>query len=196
MIGRIFARFPRPWLFALAGVIQIGLIAALVVQRVEILRRGAEVKLQTRPVDPRDLLRGDYVALSYDISTVPAGDLADKPGARAGMPVFVTLAPAGDGFYQAVSVHLQPVVVTGQDVLIRGRTGYGSVCGGAVPVFCASIPVIYGLEKYFVPEGEGRTIEAATPRAVAIVAAIMPDGRAAIKRLLLDGKPVYDEPWF
>jgi hypothetical protein len=29
-----------------------------------------------------------------------------------------------------------------------------------------------------------------------VVAAVVPTGRAAIKRLLVDGKPVYDEPWF
>jgi len=28
------------------------------------------------------------------------------------------------------------------------------------------------------------------------VAAVAPTGRAAIKRLVLDGEPVYDEPWF
>ena len=48
-----------------------------------------------------------------------------------------------------------------------------------------------------VPQGEGRAIEQARNEGkVAIVAAVAPDGRAAIKRLLLDGKPVYDEPWF
>jgi len=26
--------------------------------------------------------------------------------------------------------------------------------------------------------------------------AVLPSGRAAIKRLLIDGKPVYEEPWF
>ena len=31
---------------------------------------------------------------------------------------------------------------------------------------------------------------------VQIVAAVTPAGRAAIKRLLLDGKPVYDEPLY
>jgi hypothetical protein len=25
---------------------------------------------------------------------------------------------------------------------------------------------------------------------------VAPTGRAAIKRLLIDGEPVYDEPWF
>jgi hypothetical protein len=31
---------------------------------------------------------------------------------------------------------------------------------------------------------------------VSVVAAVTPTGRAAIKRLLLGGKPVYDEPMF
>ena len=29
-----------------------------------------------------------------------------------------------------------------------------------------------------------------------VVAAVLLSGRAAIKRLLVDGEPVYDEPWF
>ena len=62
--------------------IQVALLAVMVIDRVQILRDGAEVTLQTRPVDPRDLLRGDYVVLRYDISEVPAGPLKDQP-ARA-----------------------------------------------------------------------------------------------------------------
>jgi uncharacterized membrane-anchored protein len=193
------ARRRIPWLllFVLAGLIQVALIALLVIQRAEILRDGTEVMLQTRPVDPRDFLRGDYVALSYDISSVAAGPLANQPGAHAGLPVFVKLAPNQDGFYQAVSLHLQRVAVTGQEVLIQGRTRGGADCGTARHVFCANIPVSYGIERYFVPQGEGREIEQTRNQGkVAVVAAITADGRAAIKRLLLDGKPVYDEPWF
>jgi len=77
-LAGLFARVPRPVLFALAGLIQLGLIAAMVVDRASILREGTEVTLQTRPVDPRDFLRGDYVVLSYDISSVPTGELKGK----------------------------------------------------------------------------------------------------------------------
>ena len=38
--------------------------------------------------------------------------------------------------------------------------------------------------------------QARNQRKLSIVAAVAPSGRAAIKRLLLDGKPVYDEPLF
>ena len=31
---------------------------------------GDEIRLKVKPVDPRDLLRGQYVALNYDISEI------------------------------------------------------------------------------------------------------------------------------
>ena len=31
---------------------------------------GEEIRLKVKPVDPRDLLRGQYVALKYDISEI------------------------------------------------------------------------------------------------------------------------------
>jgi uncharacterized membrane-anchored protein len=67
----ILGRVPRIWLFVAAGLLQTALIALMVADRVQILRSGTEVMLQTRPVDPRDFLRGDYVSLAYDISSVP-----------------------------------------------------------------------------------------------------------------------------
>src|SRR5512142_2691329 len=35
------------------------------------LAGGDEIVLATVPVDPRDLFRGDYVTLRYEISTIP-----------------------------------------------------------------------------------------------------------------------------
>jgi len=34
------------------------------------LRTGTEMILRIEPVDPRDLFRGDYVTLNYEISTL------------------------------------------------------------------------------------------------------------------------------
>jgi uncharacterized membrane-anchored protein len=193
-MNRLVARLagvPRPLWFALAGVLQLTLITMMVVDRASILREGVEVTLQTRPVDPRDFLRGDYVVLSYDISQVPAGELKGKLE-RRGPTVFVKLAPKGDGFYGVVSAHLDPVPLSGGEILIRGRVTNGRWC-----TTCENLLVHYGLEKYFVPEGEGRELERArNQQKLSVVAAVTASGRAAIKRLLLDGKPVYDEPLF
>jgi uncharacterized membrane-anchored protein len=197
-ISERLQHIPKPVLFGAAAVIQLALLALMIGDRVQILRDGTEVILQTRPVDPRDFLRGDYVTLSYDISQLPAGALKDQPASAHNPIVFVKLAPNQDGVYQAVSVHAEPVAVTSPEVLIRGRVTYGATCVRKVLLaFCDKLLIHYGLESYFVPEGEGKKLEQArNDRKLRVVAAVLPSGRAAIKRLMLDGEPVYDEPWF
>jgi uncharacterized membrane-anchored protein len=188
-------RIPRLWLFAVAGLIQVALITLMVGDRVRILRSGTEVTLKTRAVDPRDFLRGDYVVLNYDISSVPAGELMGTPAPDKF--VFVKLAAGTDGFYKAVSVHRDRVAVAPGEALIRGRVKGGDNCGDNRRVFCSSIQLDYGLESFFVPQGEGREIEKArNDGKLAVVASVASGGRAAIKRLLVDGKQVYDEPLF
>ena len=54
--------------------------------------------------------------------------------------------------------------------------------------------VSYGIESYFVPQGQGVAIERTEKARIEVVAAVSPSGDAAIKRLLIDGKPVHSEP--
>ena len=194
-ITKAWHRIPKAVLFGLAILLQCVLLGLMVADRMQILREGREVTLQTRPVDPRDLLRGDYVTLGYDISQLPAGALAGQPSAERNPVVFVKLAPDANGLYQAVSVHAGPVPVTASEILIRGRVTYS--CGSSGRTFCDRLTIRYGLESYFVPEGEGRKLEQArNEQKLRVVAAVLPSGRAAIKRLLLDGEPVYEEPLY
>ncbi|MGX4801487.1 GDYXXLXY domain-containing protein [Bradyrhizobium guangdongense] len=194
-LTQLWQRIPKAVRFGVAILLQCVLLVLMVADRMQILREGREVTLQTQPVDPRDLLRGDYVVLRYDISELPAGALAGQPAAERNPIVFVKLAPDASGLYQAVSVHAAPVPVNASEILIRGRVTYS--CGSDSRIFCDRLTIKYGLESYFVPEGEGRKLEQArNARKLRIVAAVLPSGRAAIKRLLLDGEPVYEEPWY
>ncbi|GGI32267.1 GDYXXLXY domain-containing protein [Bradyrhizobium guangdongense] len=194
-LTQLWQRIPKAVRFGVAILLQCVLLVLMVADRMQILREGREVTLQTQPVDPRDLLRGDYVVLRYDISELPAGALAGQPAAERNPIVFVKLAPDASGLYQAVSVHAAPVPVNAPEILIRGRVTYS--CGSDSRIFCDRLTIKYGLESYFVPEGEGRKLEQArNERKLRIVAAVLPSGRAAIKRLLLDGEPVYEEPWY
>jgi uncharacterized membrane-anchored protein len=187
-------RVPRWALFALAAVAQVALIALMVADRVNILREGQEVKLRTRAVDPRDLLRGDYVTLNYDISTLRTADLKIDKLPPNKSRLYIRLVPDADGFYQPVSLHTERVPLNAGEVLVQGRAAHRWLCGNAIG---PNLGVKYGIEKFFVPQGEGREIEKARNEGkVSIVAAVTPSGRAAIKRLLIDGKPVYDEPMF
>jgi len=194
-LAAFVARIPRLWLFAAAGFIQVALIVLMVGDRVRILRSGTEVTLKTHAVDPRDFLRGDYVVLNYDISSVPTGELKDTPASNKF--VFVKLARGADGFHVPVSAHREPVAVGPGEALIRGRVTDRSFCGDNRRLFCSSVQLDYGLESFFVPQGEGREIEKArNDGKLAVVAAVASGGRAAVKRLLVDGKQVYDEPLF
>lgn len=193
-VTRLWQRIPKAVLFGVAILLQCVLLILMVADRMQILRGGREVTLQTQPVDLRDLLRGDYVVLRYDISQLPSGALAGKPAAERNPVVFVKLAPNANGLYEAVSVHAEPVTVTAPEVLIRGRVSYS--CGSG-RTFCDKLTIKYGIESYFVPEGEGKKLEQArNQQKLRVVAAVLPSGRAAIKRLLLDGEPVYEEPWY
>ncbi|MET4197685.1 GDYXXLXY domain-containing protein [Bradyrhizobium sp. LA6.12] len=197
-VTKLWQHIPKAVLFGVAVLLQCALLVLMVADRMQILREGREVTLQTQPVDPRDLLRGDYVVLRYDISQLPAGTLAGQPAAERKPVVFVKLAPNANGLYEAVSVHAEPVTVTVPEVLIRGRVSYyGGTCGSGPRVFCEKLAIKYGLESYFLPEGEGKKLEQArNQQKLRVVAAVLPSGRAAIKRLLLDGEPVYEEPLY
>jgi len=196
-LAQRFERIPKIALFGVAALLQIALVAAMILDRAQILRDGVEVNLQTDVVDPRDLLRGDYVVLGYDISRLPSGPLQDQPAGSHDPIVFVKLAPNGNGLYRAVSIHAEAVPVTSPEVLIRGRVIYGTRCGSDGNAFCDKLDIRYNLESYFVPQGEGKKLEQArNQRRLTVVAAVLPSGRAAIKRLLIDGEAVYDEPWF
>ena len=55
--------------FILAAIIlQVMVLAYMAGEREYILKNGKLIHLRTAPVDPRDLFRGDYVRLNYEIS--------------------------------------------------------------------------------------------------------------------------------
>ncbi len=191
----LIARVPLLWRMLAAMLLLSGGLLALVQSRASILRSGTEVRLKTVPVDPRDLFRGDYVVLAYPISTVDGG-----PGVsyRRGDQVYVTLAPDADGFARAIGVaKARP---SGTGAVIAGRVVSTGACAlnDAGEADCSvgtrRLRIAYGLESYFVPQGEGKAIETTARSRIEIVAAVSAGGEAAIKRLLIDGKLVYAEP--
>jgi uncharacterized membrane-anchored protein len=195
----LVAKVPLVWR-ALATALLLGLVLlALVEQRARILRGGTEIRLRSVPVDPRDLFRGDYVVLSYPISTVGA-DTAGKTRFERGERVYVSLSRDEQGFAKATGVSRDWPNVSSGTVVIAGRVTATSTCAtNADGAFDCSgqrnrLRIAYGLESYFVPQGEGKAIETTDKARIEVVAAVSSSGEAAIKRLLIDGKPVYAEP--
>ena len=193
----LVAKVPLVWR-ALATALLLGLVLlALVEQRARILRGGAEIRLRSVPIDPRDLFRGDYVILAYPISTVEA---AGQPGFQRGERVYVSLGRDEQGFAKATGVTRDWPKAGDGIVVIAGRVTANSACATNAngDVDCSGrrnrLRIAYGLESYFVPQGEGKAIETTDKARIEVVAAVSSSGEAAIKRLLIDGKPVYAEP--
>ncbi len=164
-------------LLSLVVGLQIAWVLGTVAVQETRLRTAPTVLLETAPVDPRDLLRGDYVVLNYRISTISLA-LFQPPLRTApptGKAIYVVLEPRGQ-FHEAVSAALElPKLEPGQ-VAIRGTVQQN--WGGS------SIRLDYGLERYYVPEGAGNLRGKTTVRAV-----IAKSGQASIKEVFLDGKP-------
>jgi uncharacterized membrane-anchored protein len=113
---------------------------------------GRTLRLRTRPVDPRDLLYGDYVRLSYDVSELDS-TLWRGPGPvpRRGGHVWVLLRAATPA-WQPVGVYGTAPPATADQAVLRGQVVNG---------WTRKISIRYGLERYYVPEGRGRKLEAA-----------------------------------
>ena len=81
-------------LLAAVALLQIGFLAKMAFHRVSLIKNGREIALQVMPVDPRDVFRGEYVILGYDISQVrtpPEADAGRDDRYARGQTVFVTL---------------------------------------------------------------------------------------------------------
>jgi uncharacterized membrane-anchored protein len=165
----------------------------MVVDRVALLSSGREIVLAVRPVDPRDLFKGDFARLGFDIqrldqSLVP--ETRDRGTAPTGFDaasrtVYVTIEEQPDKSWKPVAVDDRlPKGLAANRVALKGvmRPPYGRT-------------VSYGIERYFVPEGTGNRIEdLARKSKLEAIVAVDGKGRAAIKGLVVDGKRVYEEP--
>jgi uncharacterized membrane-anchored protein len=175
---------PAKTLLAIAAVAlaQTAVLAYMVIDRVTLLRTGREIILPIVPVDPRDLFRGEYVRLSYGISTIPMAQVDGSPSQRNEVLYIVAEKKAGDEAWQAVrAARTFPGDLNPDQVVLKGRVN--------------GTTVRYGIESYFVPEGEGSRLEAlARNRKLAALVTMDKAGNAAIKGLIIDGKLQYEEP--
>jgi uncharacterized membrane-anchored protein len=139
---------------------------------------GQRIKLKVVPVDPRDFFRGDYVVLSYDFSRFdPASfhgmsaspQLNPSDRAWAGREVFVALRPVGDHYEAGVRSTKPPLI---------GPYLCGRVTGGWPN------RIEYGIEAYYVQEGEGRRLEQLIRQRQLMAEVAVWHGKAKLVRLV------------
>lgn len=141
------------WVFLAAVVLQILVLTGMIAGKAISQRSGDLILLRVVPVDPRDLFRGDYVILGYEISRIPPRGIDGLPVPRRwddapdwqGRTVYVSLVPEGDGQHYgggAVSTVPPP-------------PGVRFIAGTVVD----PSRITFGIESYFVQEGKGKKYE-------------------------------------
>lgn len=174
---------------AIAAALQIAVLGWMVLDRTRLIKTGREVVLPIKPVDPRDLFRGQYVRLGYDISGMSV-KLLEGPRPARNAPFYVTIEQTDDGAWRPVRISVaKPQAASAKQVVLKARPFH------AFPTSDEGfVSVRYGIESYFVPEGEGpRLEELARNKKLAILIAVDGSGAAAIKGILIDGKLQYTE---
>ncbi|OHE76971.1 MAG: hypothetical protein A2107_01665 [Verrucomicrobia bacterium GWF2_62_7] len=167
---------------------QLAVLASMIVLHALPLMVGETIRLKVEPVDPRDVMRGDYVILRYEISRAPKGDDIEAiPDAvrREGYwirdawlderTVYVTLEPDANGkYWRATKVSIQKPTSC---KFIRGKYLL-DWRGGSIH---------YGIEAYYVQEGAGKKLEQArNARSLVAEVALMSSGKAALRDLVVE----------
>ena len=162
----------------------------MVYDRINLLQRGTEIVLKTRPVDPRSLFRGHYARLNYDVSTIQKANAGfewpEKLKRRE--KVYVVFKPGDEGYWVIERMSkMMPKPEAGK-VFIAARVRYAGK---------RRMSLRYGIERYFAPKKQALKLERQNRKIpVGVIIRVSTKGVAAISGLMLDGKKIYDEPLF
>ena len=127
------------------------------------LLTGKNVILKTQPVDPFDLLRGQYLIINYEIS---GADLSAE--AKEGDTVYVLLKESDDKIWHA-------------DKVLLNKPNNGVFIRGTAKQSWRGLGVEYGIEQYFFER------DAHIPRMDSVKVKIDGSGQARIVELLMNG---------
>lgn len=129
------------WLLAGVTLLQLVVMTVQITRSEWLLAHGRSIKLELAPLDPRSLLQGDYVVLSYTISQ-PEWEEAQLKEVEEGSKATLVLAPDASGVYQLKRLYEEGSPLQEDEVLIRAKwDGFRGFD--------------YGIEHYFIPEGTG-----------------------------------------
>lgn len=188
------------WRIAAVFGIQALALVYMIADRQWTLTTGTPIVLETAPVDPRSLFSGDYVALGYKVGRLRPTELGGDRDFRRHDGIYVLLR-RGESYWEPVSVHRVAPTPPPEHVVLRGEVADTGARSWDPErrrtVEGETLSVRYGIESYFVPEGEGGAIERpASDEKISIRIAVDARGRAAIQALLVNGKERYWERLF
>ena len=147
------------------------LVVAGLVAREEVgLRRGVQVRLEVRPVDPMSLFAGRYINVPLAISRPDPKHTRFEKDLGPGSVVYVRLERA-QTYWQAVEVTSRPPAEA-ESVFLEGR-------------WSESQRIEFGLDTYYIPQDGGDP----SRLPLTLLVRVSPEGRGQIEGLLVQGQP-------
>lgn len=169
----------RKYWFILVVTLQIVFLVAMIGMKWSTLAYGTKILLKTQPVDPRDLFRGDYVILNYEISSLDLKliSTAGKKEFKSGDTVYVSLEKK-DKYWTARTVTANKP----DQLAIKGTVQYYDDYGKI-------LTVNYGIDSYYVPEHQGLELERDMLN-LDVEVSVDKKGNSALAKLFYEGKEV------
>lgn len=164
----------RKHIFYLISVLWLIIIIGLIGFKQFTLLTGTKVLLRTVPVDPRDILRGDYVVLNYEISSLNLENIpSDFTDLSRGSRIYLILERENKYW-------------VAKEIRKNRPKNLPFIKGKVRDIYGKNIVVSYGIESYFVPEGEGVYIERSGGRGLDVEVSIDRFGNAIVNKLYLN----------
>jgi uncharacterized membrane-anchored protein len=138
------------------------------------LQTGTVVILKTIPIDPRDLFRGDYVILRYDINRIRLDSILSDGGPFKKDDKIYLKLDTSSKYARATQIS--------RNRFDEGLFIEGIITNSNKEVLSAK----YGIESYFVPQGTGKEIERKIGK-IDVIVAVDKQGNALIKSLQYEG---------
>ncbi len=156
------------------------IIGSFILNKERVLWNGTEVILETVPIDPRDILRGDYVILKYKIGEgEKIKNILENKNFSYGDKVFVNLKQKPDQRVEVVDVFKE-----------KNKAGNLFIKGIYFEDWNGKKIKFPEIEQYFVPEGKGWEVERMRGKNLEALIILTKDGEAVLKNLLKDGEPI------
>ncbi|MCP3032013.1 GDYXXLXY domain-containing protein [Halobacillus sp. A1] len=152
------------WLFYTAVALQVIFLMGMGGSYYAMDRFGDTIVLETEPLDPRDPFYGDYVTVRYSIEDIPVEMWEDKKEPARGDTVFITVEEQGSGYYELVKASPQSERAKAGQVELKAKFEWHNQQTD-------TYQVNIGLDRYFIEEGTGNTIEQAGDATAEIVVA-------------------------
>ena len=175
--------------YVISVLIPVVILLGMTVLPIKTLLFGKEVLLETRPLDPRDLFRGDYVTLRYAIEEIDIDkvepDLVQKFTSfnyPYNQSLYVELIEKNGVFVVKAVTEKRP---SSPSVYLEARHGYITNLTPSDTGESSKLMVTYAFDRYFVEENTGMALEEAARKGELLARIKVYNGYGLLQEILI-----------